>query len=190
MSTSQHAPAPLGVKQWKEKAIEPEKEETKGKLNKAAKQKAKNVKAPKQAGKKGGKKTGKLQKSSVKTVESPVDEDPSAEAPSSIPLTISTDGTGSEEPLPEDADVCFDAGDHPGTVAFLKAVRKILKKFADEDFSPPIYRAIKKLLPDRKFFICDDEDELNKWREPSKSELIDLFWKYYDEERESIQSNQ
>jgi hypothetical protein len=188
LSTSQHAPAPLGVKQWKEKAIKPEKEEPKGKLNKAAKQKAKNVKAPKQAGKKGRKKTGQLQKSSVKTVESPVDEDP-AEAPSSIPLTISTDGTGSEEPLPEDDDVCFDADDHPGTVAFLKAVRKSLKKFADEDYSPSIYRAIKKQLPDRKFFICDDEDEPNKWRETSKSELIDLFWKCYDEEKESIQSN-
>jgi hypothetical protein len=187
LSTSQHVPPPPRVKQWKEKAIKPEKVEPKGKLNKTAKQKAKNVKAPKEAGKKGGK-TGKLQKSSVKTVESPVDEDP-AEVPSSIPLTISTDGTGSEEPIPEDDDVCFDADDHPGTVAFLKAVRKSLKKFADEDYSPTIYRAIKKQLPDRKFFICDDEDEPDKWRETSKSEVIDLFWKYFDEEKELIQSN-
>jgi hypothetical protein len=182
LSTSQDAPAPPGVKQWKEKAIKAEIEEPKGKLSKTAKQKAKNVKAPKEAGKKGGKKTGKLQKSSVKRVESPVDEDP-AEAQSSIPLTISTDGTGSEDPIPEVDDVCFDADDHPGTVAFLKAVKKSLKKFADEDYSPSIYRAIKKQLPDRKFFICDDEDEPNKWRETSKSELIDLFWKYCDKEK-------
>jgi hypothetical protein len=184
LSTSQHAPPPPPprAKQWKEKAINTGEEEPKGKLNKTATQKVKNVKSLK-AGKKRENKTGKLQKSSVKTVESPVDVDP-AEAPSSIPLTISTDGTGSEEPIPEDDDVCFDADDHPGTVAFLKAVRKSLKKFAGEDYSPSIYRAIKKQLPDRKFFICDDELEPDKWRETSKSELIDIFWRHFDEEKE------
>ena len=48
--------------------------------------------------------------------------------------------------------------------------------------------SIKKQLPDSKFFICDDDDNPYDWREVTKSELIDLVWKYYEQEKEKMQN--
>jgi hypothetical protein len=82
---------------------------------------------------------------------------------------------------PLDRDVCFEAEDHPGTKSFLVAVRKTLKALGPSAYSPKVYRHIKRQLPDRRFFVCDDDDKPFDWREATKSELIDLFWKSYEE---------
>jgi hypothetical protein len=89
----------------------------------------------------------------------------------------------SDDGLPEDEDVCFEAEEHPGTEVFLKAVRKSLKKLGPIAYSPKVYRAIKKQLHDRRFFVCDDDDNPYLWREVTKSELIDFVWKSYEEEK-------
>jgi hypothetical protein len=83
--------------------------------------------------------------------------------------------------LPNDEDVCFEADEQPGTAAFLEAVRNSLKNSGPLAYSPKVYRQIKRQLPNRRFFVCDDEDKPYEWREVTKSELIDLFWKYYEQ---------
>jgi hypothetical protein len=82
---------------------------------------------------------------------------------------------------PQSIDVCFEAEDHAGTKEFLNVTRNALKKFGPSAYSPKIYRHIKRQLRDRRFFICDDDDKPFEWREVTKSELIDLIWKYYEE---------
>jgi hypothetical protein len=82
---------------------------------------------------------------------------------------------------PQNEDICFEAEDHPGTKEFLNATRSTLKQFGPSAYSPKIYKHIKRQLPDRRFFVCDDDDKPFEWREVTKSELIDLVWKYYEE---------
>jgi hypothetical protein len=92
--------------------------------------------------------------------------------------TMEEDSSSSDEGV-RDEDVCFEADGHPGTDAFLDAVRATVKKFGPSAYSPKIYRHIKKQLPGRRFYICDDDDNLDGWTEVNKSQLIDLVWKYH-----------
>jgi hypothetical protein len=78
-------------------------------------------------------------------------------------------------------DVCFGADEHPGTIAYEAAVSKSLKRWGGQDFGPPVYRAIKKQLPGRRFFICDDPDQPEEWREVLKQELVETFGARFDE---------
>ncbi len=91
----------------------------------------------------------------------------------------------SEEPTtdatPTDNDICFDADEHPGTKAMHKAVKKTIKKYPNEEYSPEQYQHIKKQLTGRKFFICDDEHNPDVWREVQKTELVDLLRKEYED---------
>lgn len=82
---------------------------------------------------------------------------------------------------PTDNDVCFDADQHPGTKAMHKAVTKTVKKYPTEEYSPEQYRHIKKQLPGRKFFVCDDENQPDVWREVQKDELAELLRKEYED---------
>lgn len=94
----------------------------------------------------------------------------------------------SEEPTsgvqPTDNDVCFDADQHPGTKAMHKAVKKTLKKYPTEEYSPEIYRHIKNQLSGRKFFVCDDENNPDVWREVQKNELAELLQKEFEDLRQ------
>ena len=99
---------------------------------------------------------------------------------------ISTDSA-----IPEEDDVCFEAEEHPGTVAFVEAVQETLVNLGPIPYSPAVYKNIKRQLPDRRFYVCDrDNDDNNgeiddhyEWREASKRELIDVFWKNYELEK-------
>jgi hypothetical protein len=91
----------------------------------------------------------------------------------------------SDDGIPDEHDICFEAEEHPGTEQFLKVVRKSLEKFGPVAYSPKVYRGIKKQLSGRRFFVCDDDDNPFDWREVTKSELIDFVWKYYEEEKEN-----
>jgi hypothetical protein len=82
---------------------------------------------------------------------------------------------------PTDKDVCFDADEHPGTKAMHVAVKKTLKKYPTVAYSPVQYRHIKKQLPGRKCFVCDDEDHPDVWREVPKSELVELLKKEFED---------
>ncbi|KAG7346921.1 hypothetical protein IV203_005990 [Nitzschia inconspicua] len=88
-----------------------------------------------------------------------------------------------ESTMPMDDDVCFEAEDHPGTEAFLLAIENTLTTKGPAVYAPIIYRHIKRQLLGRRFFVCDDDDKPFEWREATKSELIDLFWKYYEEQK-------
>lgn len=91
------------------------------------------------------------------------------------------DGTIDPNVQPTDNDICFDADQHPGTKAMHKAVEKTVKKYPTEEYSPEQYRHIKKQLPGRKFFVCDDENQPDVWREVQKDELADLLRKEYED---------
>lgn len=91
---------------------------------------------------------------------------------------------------PTDKDVCFDADQHPGTKAMHAAIKKTLKKYPTEEYSPEQYRHIKKQLPGRKFFVCDDEDHPDVWREVPKSELVDLLKKEFEDIRKQEQGTE
>ena len=97
--------------------------------------------------------------------------------------SISSKDDDDDDDIPDEDDVCFEAESHPGTEAFISAVRKTIKKLGPVAYSPKVYRSIKKKLPLRRFFVCDDDNNPFDWREVTKSELIDLVWKYYELEK-------
>jgi hypothetical protein len=101
--------------------------------------------------------------------------------------------------VPGEIDVCFHADEHPGTEAFVAAVQQTLVNLGPVPYSPAVYRKIKRQLSDRRFYLCDqdsddkrgedDDDDADKqyeWRPASKRELIDVFYKYYEEEKSQI----
>ena len=92
--------------------------------------------------------------------------------------------------IPRKNDVCFDAEDHPGTEAFVAAVQQTLESLGSIPYSPTVYKNIKRQLSSRRFYVCDQDNDRNtdqyEWREASKRELIDIFWKYYEEEKSRI----
>jgi glutamate racemase len=63
----------------------------------------------------------------------------------------------------------------------LTEVRKGLEQFGPVFYCPKVYRGIKKQLPGRQFFVCDDDDNPYGWREVAKRELVDFICKYYKE---------
>ena len=93
---------------------------------------------------------------------------------------------GGEDGTPTDLDVCFDADEHPGTVAMQAAVDATVLEHHDTIYCPDIYRLIKKQLPGRQFFVCDDENFPDEWRQVSKKELVDLIQKEYEDAKEKF----
>lgn len=99
-----------------------------------------------------------------------------------------------DKTTPRKHDVCFDSEDHKGTKAFVKAIQQTLEELGPVPYSPAVYKNIKRQLPDRRFYLCDQElgDAKAKamkkyeWREASKREIIDIFWKYYEEEKSKV----
>lgn len=87
---------------------------------------------------------------------------------------------------PSDKDVCFDDRHHPGTMDWIRATRDCLDQFEGLDYSPPVYRAIKKKLKDRRFLVRTRPNERTSWREATKPEIIELFGEAFNEERRRI----
>lgn len=105
-----------------------------------------------------------------------------------------SENDGEPSTTPCETDVCFDADEHPGTEAFLDAVRQTIAALGPVPYSPAVYKSIKRQVPGRRFFVCDDYDDKEEsdsfsngkeyeWRQVEKRELVDLFWKYYEEEK-------
>jgi len=110
-----------------------------------------------------------------------------------------SDDSENDDVIPGENDICFDAEEHQGTEAFLAAVQQTLENLGPVPYSPAVYKHIKRQLSNRRFYLCDqDNNEKNdensddgtdnqyEWREASKRELIDLFWKYYEEEKSQM----
>jgi hypothetical protein len=93
-------------------------------------------------------------------------------------IDLSVQGSADDEDvtdMPTDNDVCFDADDHPGTIEMKAAIDATIQKNPDDDYSPSIYRQIKRQMLGRRFFICDDENQPGRWREVAKKELVELL---------------
>ena len=129
------------------------------------------------------------------------DDEPEEEEPPE-PLPMLTDGTemhtspfneddedDDDDDGPTDDDVCFDAEEHPGTVAFEEALDKVVAENPKKKYGPPIYRAVKKQLPGRRFYVCDDEEHPDEWREIDKQELIDEIGKAFNEGKKEFKKN-
>ncbi|KAG7359471.1 expressed tetratricopeptide repeat protein [Nitzschia inconspicua] len=84
---------------------------------------------------------------------------------------------------PLDDDVCFDDRGHPGTTDLIGVLKDLLIEFEGTEYSPPVYKAIKKRLKGRKFLIRIRRDERTSWREATKPEVIQLLGDCFNEER-------
>jgi tetratricopeptide (TPR) repeat protein len=84
---------------------------------------------------------------------------------------------------PLDSDICFDDRGHPGTTALIHVLKELLIEFEETEYSPPVYKAIKKRLKGRKFLIRIRRDERTSWREATKPEVIQLLGDCFNEER-------
>lgn len=163
----------------KSATAETRKKKQKGKKKKAAapsdnnaRNETKNVATTKK--KKNKKQVNKGKKKNKKKDNEPQDDSSSSESESS----------SNDDDIPDEWDVCFGAEEHPGTDTFLKVLRDSLEQFGPVAYTPKVYRRIKKQVPSSRFFVCDDDDNPYDWREVTKSELVDLVWKYYEEEKE------
>jgi tetratricopeptide (TPR) repeat protein len=84
---------------------------------------------------------------------------------------------------PLDVDICFDDRGHPGTTDLINVLKELLAEFEGTEYSPPVYKAIKKRLKGRKFLIRIRRDERTSWREATKPEVIQLLGDCFNEER-------
>eukprot|EP00529_Nitzschia_sp_RCC80_P023716 CAMPEP_0113451808 /NCGR_PEP_ID=MMETSP0014_2-20120614/6526_1 /TAXON_ID=2857 /ORGANISM="Nitzschia sp." /LENGTH=468 /DNA_ID=CAMNT_0000343169 /DNA_START=129 /DNA_END=1535 /DNA_ORIENTATION=- /assembly_acc=CAM_ASM_000159 len=108
------------------------------------------------------------------------------------------DDAYSEEEEDEEEDeenfVYFDSEDQPGTIAFREALEETVAEYQDEDYSPDVYRHLKKQLPDKTFMIYDyhdeDDDVEGEWREMTKKELIKRFKKEFKKEKRRLEKEE
>lgn len=84
---------------------------------------------------------------------------------------------------PKITDICFDDRGHSGTKDYIEFVRDALAQFPDTEYSPPVYKVIKKKLKGRRFLIRTRRSERTSWREATKPEIIELFGECFNEER-------
>jgi hypothetical protein len=90
-------------------------------------------------------------------------------------------------PPPTATDVCIDVQDHPGTLAFLQIVKTSLDQIGDVDYSPPVYKLIKKQLKGRRMLICVNATKKpSYWREAAQPERIDYVGKCFEDERSKL----
>jgi hypothetical protein len=93
---------------------------------------------------------------------------------------------GTQSSKPTNLDVCFDADEHPGTISMQAAVDSTVLEHHARNYCPEIYREIKKQLPGKRFFVCDNENFPDEWRQVPKTELVELMRKEYDDTREKF----
>jgi hypothetical protein len=89
---------------------------------------------------------------------------------------------------PDDEDVCFDAEEHPGTVVFETVLDQVVADNLNKKYGPPIYRAVKKQLPSRRFFVCDNEEQPDEWRQIDKQELIDEIGRAFTDAQQALKN--
>eukprot|EP00934_Nitzschia_sp_Nitz4_P003115 Nitzschia sp. Nitz4//scaffold12_size214221//99109//104274//NITZ4_001502-RA/size214221-processed-gene-0.158-mRNA-1//-1//CDS//3329535026//3105//frame0 len=87
---------------------------------------------------------------------------------------------------PDDTDICFDDLGHPGTKDWIVVIRECLERFEGVEYSPPVYKAIKKKLRGRRFLVRTRRSARTSWREATKPEVIELFGERFNEERRRV----
>jgi hypothetical protein len=92
-------------------------------------------------------------------------------------------------PPPNATDVCLDVQDHPGTLVFLQIVKTSLHQIGDVDYSPPVYKLIKKQLKGRRMVICvNNTKKPSYWRDAAQAERIDYVGKCFEDERSKLRA--
>jgi hypothetical protein len=83
---------------------------------------------------------------------------------------------------PSDDDVCFDDnGQHSGTRAMDKVIRKYIRENPKASYGPPSYQKLKGLLDDRRFYIRATPS--SPWKEASKKEIISELGECWKEQK-------
>jgi hypothetical protein len=85
-------------------------------------------------------------------------------------------------------DVCIDVQDHPGTLAFLQIVKTSLDRIGGVDYSPPVYKLIKRQLKGRRMLICVNTTKTSYWRDAAQAERIDYVGKCFENERSKLRN--
>jgi hypothetical protein len=88
---------------------------------------------------------------------------------------------------PNVLDICIGKTQHTGTKEFYHFVKYVVSSSTQQEFSPPMFRRIKRKFKDRRFFIGPAKSE-TEWREVTNRELIDFIGGSYDAERIKQQS--
>mmetsp|Transcript_4047 Transcript_4047/g.11459 ORF Transcript_4047/g.11459 Transcript_4047/m.11459 type:complete len:966 (+) Transcript_4047:250-3147(+) len=78
-------------------------------------------------------------------------------------------------------DIRFNDDDHPGTQALVEAIEELMAEFYETDWSPPIYKAIRRKLRGRRFFV----QQGNVWREANQDERLEGCEEYFELERDA-----
>jgi hypothetical protein len=89
----------------------------------------------------------------------------------------SIDSTGSVHDLPCDDDIIIENFDHPGTRRFFRQVRRIAKDQSNEEYSPAIYRSIKKSFEGCTIYRTTDK---GAYRKIEKSELVAIVGEAFE----------
>jgi hypothetical protein len=82
---------------------------------------------------------------------------------------------------PQEYDICFGSERHPGTISFHLAILQCSEEFSHTKWSPPVYKAIRRLLEGRNFFVRSDSKPF--WREANQDERICLFQEAFEKDR-------
>jgi hypothetical protein len=134
-------------------------------------------KSPRNSGGRGGR--GNQPKAGVRNPDQRTRRSKSSERKSNPETNERAAAPDHEEPIlqPEKGDVCFGNEKHPGTKALRRAVQKSMDTFAEEDFSPEVYKSIKKQFKGKGFFVRDGSG----WRQASKVEIRHGIEKVFNE---------
>eukprot|EP00934_Nitzschia_sp_Nitz4_P000965 Nitzschia sp. Nitz4//scaffold168_size48592//36448//40479//NITZ4_007055-RA/size48592-augustus-gene-0.20-mRNA-1//1//CDS//3329538336//965//frame0 len=82
-----------------------------------------------------------------------------------------------EQQGPTISDICFFKPKHPGNAVLVRCIRQAIEQFPETPWSPPVYKAIKKGLVGRRFFVKVGD---RAWREALGVERRDNIEKYFN----------
>ncbi|CAJ1949287.1 unnamed protein product [Cylindrotheca closterium] len=92
---------------------------------------------------------------------------------------------GSITPLPDD--ICMGVEEHQGTVDLLYVIRDIVDSDPTCEFSPDVYRRIRKRVKGKRFLIRPFDELPHYWRVASDREKIAYCGECYDKDRKSAE---
>jgi hypothetical protein len=95
---------------------------------------------------------------------------------------LTNDGDGfesSEGEMDHNVDVCFGLSNSKGFKFFLKKVKKTHENLEGVEFSPKVFKSIKRKLQDRDFYVRD-RSTASGWRIATTADLKKRFKKHYE----------
>ncbi len=88
---------------------------------------------------------------------------------------------------PDRNDVLYEVKNHPGTTRLIHVLREMLMEHQDDiEYSPEVYKVIKRRLKGRKFLLQTMHNNQKAWREATKSENVRLLKDFFNEEMRNL----